>query len=187
MGFVGLSLAVLAGFGTARLIARLRSARARHLLAAGLATLVMLESAVPPRLVEAPQPPVAFCAFVRRAAPAVLVDVPLGNNNKKAIGDAVYEYFSTWHWQPLVNGMSGYSPSVYVDLEKKMRTFPDDASFSVLRRLGVTHLAVHERFLDAGDFAEIRDALAARPDAQFAGRFGPDGSSVLVYTLPGAR
>ncbi len=184
---VGLSLAVLAGFGVARLSARLRSTRARTVLAITLMGLAMLDSYAPPHLVETPRPVAAYSAFLRQAAPAVLAEVPFGNNNKKTGGDAVYEYFSAWHWQPLVNGMSGNYPPGYIDLEKEMRTFPNDASFESLRQLGVTHLAVHEAFYNPGDFAEVRDTLASRPDVQFVGRFGPDGSSVLVYVLAGAR
>ncbi len=185
--FVALSLAVLGGFAVARLGARLRSAGARTVLAIGVAALAMIDSSAPPHLVPAPEPPAEFCAYIKQAAPVILVEVPFGVSNEKAGGDAPYEYFSTWHWQRLVNGMSGYYPSSYIELEEKMKTFPTAACFAELRRLGVTHLAVHQASYDPRDFAEVRDTLAGLSDVQFIGRFGPEGSAVLLYQLTGTR
>ena len=36
-----------------------------------------------------------------------------------------FMYWSTYHWNPLVNGYSGYQPPSYRETAERMRTFPD--------------------------------------------------------------
>jgi hypothetical protein len=41
-------------------------------------------------------------------------------------------YYSTFHWQSLLNGYSGFFPPSYGQLMNAMRAFPDDESMHAL-------------------------------------------------------
>jgi len=43
-------------------------------------------------------------------------------------GDVWYMYWGTYHWLPLVNGWSGFSPPGTVYLSRAMAAFPDPAT-----------------------------------------------------------
>ena len=60
--------------------------------------------------------------------------------------DAQYEYWSSTHWKPLINGYSGYTPAQYVETMSEMLTFPDDRSIGRLQLLKVRYIVVHQNF-----------------------------------------
>ena len=57
--------------------------------------------------------------------------------------EADYQYFSTAHWHPIVNGDSREWPPQFIDLEERMKTFPEPAAASTLRDIGVTYVVLH--------------------------------------------
>jgi hypothetical protein len=58
--------------------------------------------------------------------------------------DAHYMYFSIAHWRPIVNGYSGYEPSTYLEVKRRVKDELYEAStLDYLRQLGVTHVGVH--------------------------------------------
>ena len=138
---VGLALAILAGYGAARILQLMRGR-----LASVAASLVLLLSvwveyrSVPLlRTVWASPPP------IYDALPAqsfnVLLELPFLEPDIS--NEPVFMYFSTFHWNTLVNGYSGFSPPSYPRLRESVRNFPDEASIAELRRRGVTHVVVH--------------------------------------------
>lgn len=162
---VGLVLSVLAGFGAARVQARL-SARA------GLvAILVMLGGVladswvapiglvtVPPEVPEVyadmmrdrgQSADVPFVRPLRAPQPAVLVEMPLNSEVP------TYMYYATYHWQTLVNGYSGFFSDRYNRVGQVMLSFPDDGSVNLLRTLGVRYLTVHGEFMSDRDYARL--------------------------------
>jgi hypothetical protein len=50
---------------------------------------------------------------------------------------------STFHWQPIVNGYSGFFPASYLDRLSQVRGFPDQRSINQLREDGVRYVVVH--------------------------------------------
>ena len=88
------------------------------------------------------------------AGPGVLVELPMPTSGTMPGRDTDYEYWSTSHWHPLVNGYSGYYPPDYIETLARMQTFPDDESIARLRRLDVRYVIVHCRFYqtDKEDF-----------------------------------
>ena len=159
---VGLSLALLAGFGTAR-IARLSPRR--WLTAAALATLaagILLEyrSTVRLRHVWRSPPPV-YDALPSSAR--VIFEMPLVNPDMAL--EPLYMYFSTFHWRRLVNGYSGFSPRSRQQLVDMMETFPDDAGMAELRRREVDAIVVHGAFHRSTDaYRKLVEALDQRQD-----------------------
>ena len=140
---VGLSLAILVGFGAAR-IATL--SRRRWLIGTALAILaagILLEyrSTVRLRYLWASPPPVyeALPPSTR-----VIFELPLVDPDMTL--EPLYMYFSTFHWHRLVNGYSGFSPKSHQQLVKMMETFPDDEGIMELRRREVDAIIVHGAF-----------------------------------------
>jgi hypothetical protein len=174
--FFGLMLAVLAGFGVARAI-RARSILVQTTVVLVAVGLVTLESRSRPldlsQLVD--QSPAVY-TWLAQQPPAVVCEYPVGNLQGRAgPQDATYMYYSTRHWQRLVNGYSGFTPPSYNDLLEHLRDFPSASSIAYLRERGVTLLLVHSAFYIRGDFdADVRQ-LRNRPDAEWMATFAWKG------------
>ena len=57
--------------------------------------------------------------------------------------DPAYSYLSTFHWQPIVNGYSGFYPASYLSRLTDTAEFPDERALRRLQRDGVRYLVVH--------------------------------------------
>jgi hypothetical protein len=137
---VGMTLAILAGFGAQRLLRRRQSPRYQHAVFAALIAFVMIDAW--PTLTLTPvwkEPPPIYDAL-RFAPNAVLVETPIPADE---IGNIPYMYFSMQHWARLVNGYSGFIPKSYAEFQKAMLLFPDADSIDALRRRGVTYVSVN--------------------------------------------
>ncbi len=177
---VGLSLAVLSGLGLARLRRRL-SRRGTLLLSAALIAAVFLEYR--PSLALQPvwrEMPAVYGPLVGKGAAVVAVfpmSAELGDN------DAKYEYFSTWHWQRLLNGYSGNFPPSYEDLLQRMRRFPAPDSVAYLKRRGVQFLVLHGEFGRPTDYDSSIAALDVNPDLELVGVFPGEPRPSKLYQL----
>ncbi|PYR64217.1 MAG: hypothetical protein DMF88_23580, partial [Acidobacteria bacterium] len=137
---VGMTLAILAGFGTQRLLRRRPSSRYQRAAFAALIAFVMIDAW--PTLALTPvwkEPPPIYDAL-RYAPNAILVETPIPGDE---IGNIPYLYFSMQHWARLVNGYSGFIPQSYAAFQKEMLLFPDADSIAALRRRGVTYVSVN--------------------------------------------
>jgi hypothetical protein len=181
-------MAVLAGLGIAR-ICRGRGAMAQAAIVTVAVVLITLESRPRPlQLSELPDPAPAVYIWLATQPRGVVCEYPVGNVQGR-IGpqDATYMYYSTLHWQPMVNGYSGFAPTSYAELLDRLREFPDDRAIDYLRQRGVTYLLVHSAFYIRGDFAADVRALKARGDLESAGRFSwrnKDVTEVFRIRLP---
>jgi hypothetical protein len=152
---VTLALAMLAGFGAARLLRGRRSAILFAVLcAAVLADLRPREFPVnqvgpsasyatpEPRVYRPARAPAAYHQLTRTPRESVILELP--------IGDPAYDiravYYSTVHWRRLVNGYSGFYPPHYNYMLALLATATRDGeqAWSALAELGVTHVLVHE-------------------------------------------
>jgi hypothetical protein len=168
---VGMTLAILSGYAVARLVRPWP--RAAWLLTAGALGLVMFDAwpVIEFKRVWR-QPPAIYAALPQATQPAVLAEFPAG-----PFDDFPYIYFSTFHWQHLVNGNSGFFPPSYMAFINATRSFPDDGSLAYLRSRGVQYVAVHGAFYHSPqEWAAVDQAVAAQPalekvsSALFAGR-----------------
>jgi hypothetical protein len=182
---VCLSLAVLAGYGAAALLRSGNAARQRRLLVAGASVLILAEYATTVQLFTVPQIPSVY-AWLRREPRSVVAELPVPRaDNLSVIHDGLFMYFSTTHWQPLLNGYSGFYPPSYLDLIETLRGFPDDPSIDILRQRGVDYLIVHGRFYTPDEFGAVIAALETRHDVTPVGRFAAPGGESRVYRLRG--
>jgi hypothetical protein len=167
---VSFSLAVLAGYGGARVGDWMRSERSRRLAFAGLGLVLLVEYASRPLpLWSAPTaPPPAYADIIgdRGDSPtAVLFEFPTGH-----MEDPEYLYYSTFHWQYLVNGYSGFFPPSYLKVVRSVANFPDAASFDAIKSHGARYLVVHGEWLYGTRYDELIVELDKRPDLKLVSR-----------------
>ncbi|MBI3492847.1 MAG: hypothetical protein HY047_13880 [Acidobacteria bacterium] len=182
---VGLTLAVLAGYGAARLLERWP--RWRIPLTGLMLALVVIEPW--PRLQLEPvwrRPPAIYDAL-SASPPAVLAEFPMASDLQESWRDTRYLYFSTFHWQKLVNGDSSFFPASHADLIARVRNFPNDAVLRYLRSRGVDYVAVHGAFYRPDTYRKIVETLNARPDLTIRAVDRWEGSESRLYQLHHGR
>jgi len=167
---VGFSLAVLAGYGAARIAARLRSANARRTVLMVIGVLMLVEYASKPLpLWAAPaRPPESYADLVRDAGEgptSVIFEFPTGG-----MQDPFYLYYSTFHWQYLINGYSGFFPPSYQKVVYAMRGFPDETALTVIGSHGVRYLVIHGEFLPRERYEQVIATIERRPDLKLVSR-----------------
>jgi hypothetical protein len=179
---VGLSLVVLAGYGIARLTAT-RGPIAAWGIAATAAVAIGIEARPNLELERVWRQPPAIYDAIGSDAPAVLFEWPLPTNELNFYIDTRYEYFSVFHWNRLVNGNSGFSPPLYVELVKRMHAFPSESALEYLRQRGVQYIAIHGSFAPRETFARVVSFLAGRPDVQLVKSVTWEDSESRLYKL----
>jgi hypothetical protein len=155
---VGLSLAIFAGYGVARICGRFNRRTATGVVAIVLALFfVEYRSTLPLSPIWRELPPVYDA--LRDHPDGVLVELPITAPDIAI--EPIYMYFSTFHWHKLVNGYSGFSPRSYNILLKAMAAFPNEESLAELRRRDVEFVIVHGALFKE---PEKYDELVARLD-----------------------
>ena len=90
---------------------------------------------------------------------------------------------STVHWQPILNGYSGFFPKSYLELTERMKTFPSDEAVAYLKQRGVDLVVIHGGLMPPDRLGDVTAKLLLRPDfsavAQYQERRGPD----MVFRL----
>jgi hypothetical protein len=140
--FVVFFLAALAAYGYVALSALL-PARIRPVLAVVLGALLLLEYRVRPlELVPYPNDPPPLYAWLSEQPRGVVAELPMRTSPLPG-ADPAYSYLSTFHWQPIVNGYSGFYPASYLERLDNVAHFPDEKSLHRLRGDGVRYIVVH--------------------------------------------
>jgi hypothetical protein len=156
-----LGMSVLAGLGLAA--ARVRYPGRRSLVA-GILLVVVAN-------VEALRAPFEYRRFdgvpgiyklLAGEPGVVLAEVPF-YPRQAVFENGEYVLNSTAHWQPLMNGYSGYTPATYSAYADVFWYFPREHAIQAMRRAGVTHVMVHpDRFGHEAD--EVLAAIDGRPE-----------------------
>jgi hypothetical protein len=176
---VGFSLAVLAGFGVARITVRLKRPVVRALVAVGLSAVVLFESRVSLSLVPV-VPPSAIYQWLQARPPSVVAELPV----TAALSEGVrYSYASTVHWQRLLNGNSGFYPESYLTFATLMQTFPDGPSMALLRARGVDYVVVHEEYYGRHAYQTVTAAIGTGADLVEVARARSRNYESRVYRL----
>jgi hypothetical protein len=87
-----------------------------------------------------------------------------------SLDDPAYLYFSTFHWQTLVNGYSGFFPPSYRRLVASIQNFPDEPSMDAIKSHGTRYLVIHGERLYGGRYEQLLPMLDARPDLTLVSR-----------------
>lgn len=179
---VGLTLAVLAGAGAARMLARIRHARARTACLALLTVALMIDAW--PRYDRRSiwrSPPGVYAALPGRSA--VLFEFPVHAQPDRFSENLPYMYFSIWHWTPMVNGYSGFNPRSYAEMLEGTAGFPGDASLAYLQRAGVTHVTLNCALWEAGVCAATMNRLDSSPHIRRIAHADWYGAPTSLYEL----
>jgi len=179
--FVIAFLAILAAQGYATVHDAVPPA-ARRAFAVVISCVLLLEYSVSPlHLVpyENTRPPVY--EFLARLPPGVVAEFPVPPRNAVPGPDARYTYMSTFHWQKLVNGYSGYYPPSYLQRLDGLQSFPDASSLEILRRTGVSYVIVHLSSYESEK--QLLLDLQANPALVVLGRLKDGQGTAIVYRL----
>ncbi|HTK28001.1 MAG TPA: hypothetical protein VL309_00510 [Vicinamibacterales bacterium] len=179
----GFSLAVLAGFGWLRVAALARTPRRRRAAWVAIGALMLLEYASKPLdLATLPTAPPEIYADLLRdrgdAPTAIVFEFPASPKD-----DPTYMYWSTFHWQTLVNGYSGFFPSSYIALVSAMQDFPSDESFRQMKMHGTRYLLVHGERLFGARYEDLVRDLAQRPELALVSRRPWAHSEISLYRV----
>jgi hypothetical protein len=177
---VALGLALLAALGAASLVAAARRRGAGRAAAATAALLAAV--AVDAAISDVPATPVPVGAAVPPVyrwlagqPPATpLVELPLRPDT-----DNPSLYFSTYHWQPVLNGSSGFQPPGNRRLRLAARRLPDPEAATELREVGLRLVVLHLDGWPGAGREAVQARFDASPELQLVATFGSD----LVYGL----
>jgi hypothetical protein len=116
--------------------------------------------------------------YIATLPAGAVLSLPDYANTPEWFEEADYQYFSTAHWHPIVNGDSREWPPQFLELTAKMKTFPDPVAADTMRGIGVAYVVVHGSRPRAADL--VAPARASR-DYRLLARFDAD---YLFEVLP---
>jgi hypothetical protein len=181
---VGLSLAILSGFGARRLLRRYEGWTGQTVF--GL-FIVAIAADVQPILRVRPvwsDPPPVYASLAGRPD-VVLAEFPFPRELADLDDNLIYMYFSVWHGTALVNGYSGFFPPDYTGVARSLAGFPDADALRLLKQRGVTHITVNCAFY--GNRCEtVLDTLESMPDVRAVVQARWGGRPVHLYELHGS-
>lgn len=173
------AMSVLAGFGFQYLQRVLRPQPARRFLLVAVLVAIGIESGSSPiRLAAQPTTVPPIYRFLQAADRSVIIEFPVSDY------DPTYMFWSTYHWHPLVNGYSGYTPPDVVDTMALMQTFPDDESVARLKTLRVRYVLIHQAFYKPIEYSELMGQITERPELIPSGRYRDwTGGDTQIFEL----
>lgn len=180
------ALAVLAAFGYCHLEERLvgNGRRASMLFAATLLLLALEAGSAPMSLMDVATPPPEVYRYVQTLQPGVLVELPMPAPWGLPGQDPQYMFWSTVHWNPLVNGYSGHVSPEYVKTLGIMLGFPGDASIERLKALKVRWVLIHESQYDHEPFTAMMLKLLVHPEFARGGTYRDwTGGNAHIFEL----
>jgi len=142
-----LALSVLAGYGCLQWLRKFSSIKKKIALGTLLGALILLDfTSIPMPLVGievGDKIPAIYSSVRKLPSDAALIELPMPNLGVGRAYDAIYMYYSTFHWRPIVNGYCGFNPPGYLIVREAMEAFPNEASINLLRDLDVGYVIVH--------------------------------------------
>ena len=183
------AIAMLAGFGAQAVAERIAKGRARMVatVAAALTMFVVIDSATRGMFLAdlTHQPRNTFNVYrtVRALGPGAVLELPIARLHTLPGREATYMYWSIAHWQPLVNGYSGYYPPEFVQTVVRTENFPDDQSFRHLRGIGVRYVIVHRAFYAEEEYRDLMQKIGARRELQPQGKYSDSAGEAQLFVL----
>lgn len=180
--FVLFFLGLLAAHGTAGILARFP--RKGKPVVVGLAMGLLVEFRVAPLPLD-PYPNQAPPIYRLLAAqpPGVVAEFPMPPPDVLPGGEARVAYASTFHWNRLLNGYSGYYPPSYFRRLVGLRDFPSDSAIQRLQREGTRYVVVHASGYKRPQFDDVLLTLAAESRMVELGRFSDGEGDAVLYAM----
>jgi hypothetical protein len=147
-----LGLALLAALGWARLTTGKRSGAGALALAAGALWMTLETWPVDLAGLVRPFPrPPASAEWLRTAEPGVVLELPWDSPGDSAL----YMYWSTRHWQRMVNGFGSFDPPGSIGAGLLGNRWPSAYSAARMRKSGIRYVVVHMDRVRAAHKARI--------------------------------
>ncbi|MEA3460186.1 MAG: hypothetical protein U9R11_05900, partial [Chloroflexota bacterium] len=186
---VMLGIAVLAGYGAANLVGRKSAKVFLPLLALAM---VIEYWGVPVRAVPieaGAEVPEVYRWLDDHRGRAILELPSVASFNILSDGVSIprlarHQYFSTYHWHPMIMGYSAFYPTLFWEGIEYVRHFPSAESIAYLRGLGVRYVIVHSDELEEEEWEAVqREVRNLGETIVPLGNYGPDH----LYELPAAE
>jgi hypothetical protein len=181
---VGLSLSVLAGYGIHRLR---QSPKLKGWLAAvvpAACVAVLLAENIPTLpLAEVPATPPLIYDYFRGLPPSVIVDLPFPRSQFDAIGETLRLYYSTFHWQTLITGNSGYFPDSFKQAVEMLRGVPTARAVTFLQDRGVQYIVLVRADCPDWEYRQSIEYLDQEPRVQLVRRLGGSRHDASLYRV----
>jgi hypothetical protein len=181
----GLSLSVLAGYGVQRLrqSSRLKGGRLALVLPVACAAVLLLENVPNLELTEVPIRPPLIYDYFTGAPTSVLVDLPFPESLERATGDARRLYYSTFHWQTLITGSSGYFPESFREAVRVLPGVPTARAVTYLQQRGVQYIALDRADCPDWEYWQSIEYLDQEPRVELVRRIGGSGYEASLYRV----
>jgi hypothetical protein len=180
---VGLLLAILSGYGAARIFRRWP--RARSLLFPAVLAPLLVEAIPNMPLEQVWREPPAIYSALSAEHPRVLAEFPIPSITRMTWSDTRFLYFSTFHWQKIVNGNSGFSPPSYSEFLDRESDFPLGDTVPYLRERGVEYVSIHGAFMDPERYHLTTEVLDSMPGVRLVATAPWEGAESRLYQLIG--
>jgi hypothetical protein len=179
----GFSLAVLAGYGADRVANRLRSTSLQKAALVVFGLLMLVEYASKPLELRrlSLKPPDIYADIIKDrgdSPTAAIFEFPSSLQD-----NPTYMYYSTFHWQYLVNGYSGFFPPSYLAMMNAIQNFPDEPSMHAIKLHGPRYLVVHGERLFGARYETLIPELDRRSDLTLVSRRPWEHSEISLYRL----
>ena len=149
-----------------------------------IAVLTLEYASLPPGWLVLSTRPSPLATWLAQQPRSVVVELPLPRADAlHTIQDGLYMYASTFHWQPILNGYSGFYPTSYIELLERTRDFPSSEAIAYLKQRRVDLIVLHAQFMKPDQVGRWAAALAARRDVDQVAQFPGAGGDDLVFRL----
>jgi len=156
-------LTALSGWGAAIFLEKFKSVKSKTLVSVILGMLILLDYASFPiplaRIRAGSEIPAIYSKVKNLPEDAVIIELPMPAHDWDEFQEAIYVYYSIYHWKKILNGYSGFSPPGYRIVREAMEYFPSEQTFEMLRDLGVSHVLVHTQDFRAERGREVINRL----------------------------
>lgn len=162
-----LGLGVLAAIAWSRWLAARRHHRVLIVIAAAAIVAEAHPAGLRDQLRDMPRAP-ASVEWLARAERGVVLELPWG----RPADSALYLYWSTGHWQRMVNGFGSFDPPGNADLGVVGHGWPSVHTARVFREYGVRYVVVHADRLTQRRRERVEGAAAYPPGVHLAAILG---------------
>ena len=165
--FVLFGLCVLAGFGGAWLMSKVKRKSVRIALFGALILAMNVEYLAGPidgiTVPVGKDIPPVYGWLKDQPRDSVILELPF---HEWIPDDSIYLYFSTFHRKKIVNGYSGFIPASTFLLKDVFREFPSEESLDMLEALGVNLVLIHAKMLSPASVQNILARMEADPSGR---------------------
>jgi hypothetical protein len=180
--FVIFCLAILAAYGQSAL-EKAFSPRTRRALVVAIPVVLLLEYWVAPLPLTAyPSMSPPLYTWLKKQPAGVVAEFPMPQPNRLPGNEPRFEFMSTFHWMPLINGYSGYYPASYINRLERLSNMPEPAALESLVGSGVRYVIVHTRLYRPAGADEVLSALTGHSRFRELGRFDDGYGEAVVFS-----